>query len=60
MVQEPVMDPHVVRSLKDFEVTEVRGGQHHALALTQVPRLTLLVACMSGFCLIWLRQPCPA
>ena len=37
MVQEPVMDPHVVRSLKDFEVTEVRGGQHHALALTQVP-----------------------
>lgn len=39
MVQEPVMDPHVVRSLKDFEVSEVRGGQHHALALTQVPSL---------------------
>lgn len=37
MVQEPAMDPHVVQSLKDFEVSEVRGGQHHALALTQVP-----------------------
>ena len=40
------MDPHVVRSLKDFEVSEVRGGQHHALALTQVP---LLLAFMLGF-----------
>ena len=40
------MDPHVVRSLKDFEVSEVRGGQHHALALTQVP---LLLACILGF-----------
>ena len=39
MVQEPAMDPHVVHSLKDFEVREVRGGQHHALALTQVPHL---------------------
>lgn len=39
MVQEPAMDPHVVQSLKDFEVREVRGGQHHALALTQVTPL---------------------
>lgn len=33
------MDPHVVQSLKDFDVREVRGGQHHALALTQVTPL---------------------
>ena len=31
------MTPQVVPSLQGHTVTQVRGGQHHALALTQVP-----------------------
>ena len=35
-VQEPVMTPAVATSLQGHHVTQLRGGQHHTLALTQV------------------------
>ena len=31
------MTPQVVPSLQGHNISQVRGGQHHALALTQVP-----------------------
>ncbi|KAL3156070.1 hypothetical protein ABBQ32_013058 [Trebouxia sp. C0010 RCD-2024] len=37
--QEPVMTPQVVPSLQGQNVIQVRGGQHHALALTQEGQL---------------------
>ena len=39
MVQEPVYTPHVATNLQAHTVTQLRGGQHHTLALTQVLHL---------------------
>lgn len=39
MVQEPVFTPHVATNLQAHTVTQLRGGQHHSLALTQVVHL---------------------
>ena len=39
MVQEPVYTPHVATNLQAHTVTQLCGGQHHTLALTQVLHL---------------------
>ncbi len=41
MLQEPVFTPHVATNLQAHTVTQLRGGQHHALALTQVSHVTV-------------------
>lgn len=37
--QEPVYTPHVATNLQAHTVTQLRGGQHHTLALTQEGQL---------------------
>ncbi|KAA6415269.1 MAG: regulator of chromosome condensation [Trebouxia sp. A1-2] len=37
--QEPVFTPHVATNLQAHTVTQLRGGQHHSLALTQEGQL---------------------